>query len=394
MESPRCARGIDPDRAGPAALLRAAGPAVALVAVLLAIVPSMAAAQSMSVVLPASGPAVDAWQALEAGRLREAEQLFSKALVASPDDTAALLGAAVVGRRLGQVGPARQWLTRALQIDPSLTSASLLLATMSRESGDLESALRAYEAALVRAPDTLELKTGAEACRAELAHLTRWPGDLGGETRLYFDGPVDEATARLALESAARARERIGSALGITAPDRVTVVLVTSTATRIIDKEIPEWSSSQFDGRIRMQVRPPVKDRAEFERMLTHECVHAVLRGVAPSGVPRWIEEGMAALLEPDGLARARRDLGTQTLLPFASLERSFASLPAAVVTTAYAQSAFAVARIIQRVGVPGVLGLMRDLTAGDRFADAFRSRVGVSYEEFQREFAASRRGR
>ena len=352
-----------------------------------------ASAQSVSVVLPASGPAADAWQALEAGRLREAERLFAGARAATPDDTAVLLGSAVVARRLGQGVSARQWLTRALQIDPSLSAASILLATLSREAGDLETALRVYDAALVRAPEHPELKAGAESCRTELGRLTRWPGDLGGETRLFFDGPVDEATARLALESAARARERIGAALGVTPADRVTVVLVTSPAAAPPVAAVPEWSTSQFDGRVRMQVRPPVKDRAEFERMLTHEYAHAVLRTVAPSGVPAWLNEGFATWLEPGGLKRAERDLrAAGVLLPWPRLQESFASLPPAAVTAAYAQSALGVAVMIGRAGIPAVLAMMRDLAAGETLDSAMRSRIGLSIEEFQREFLASLR--
>jgi len=362
-------------------------------AALLALCPVPALAQSVSVVMPASGPAADAWTALEAGRLREAEQIFARALAAGPDDTAVLLGSAVVARRLGQGTNARQWLIRALQIDPSLSAASMLLAALSREAGDLETALRVYEAALVRAPDHRELKAGAEACRTELARLTRWPGDLGGETRLFFEGPVDEATARLALESAARARDRIGAALGVTLADRVTVVLVTSPSSPAPVAAVPAWSTSQFDGRVRMQVRPPVKDRAEFERMLTHEYAHAVLRTVAPGGVPTWLNEGFATWLEPGGLTRAGRDLrAAGVLLPWPRLQESFASLPPEAVTAAYAQSALGVAVMITRAGIPAVLAMMRDLAAGETLDGALRSRIGLSVEEFQREFLASLR--
>lgn len=348
-------------------------------------------AQSVSLVMPMSAVSADAWEALQGGRLREAERMFARALKAAPEDTASLVGAAVTARRLGHGSQARLWLTRALQVDPSLQAASLMLGQMARESGDLDTALRVYEAALVRAPDSPDLVAGADACRTELKRLTRWPGDLGGETRLYFEGPADAETATLALEAAAKARDRIGSALGVILPDRVTVVLRTSKNPRRPSADAPEWSSSQFDGRIVMEVQPPVKDRIEFERMLTHEYAHAVLRGVAPSGVPRWIDEGLAALLEPGGLARARQDLAGKPLLPFDALEQSFASLPVTQVTSAYAQSALAAARMIERGGIPGVLGLMGDLAAGDRFDLAFRARIGVSFDAFQREFTAGR---
>lgn len=350
-------------------------------------------AQSVSIVRPVSAVSTEAWTALEAGRLRDAERLFAQAMAASPDDTASLLGAAVTGRRLGHLVNARRWLARALQIDPTLTAASLVLAAIARESGDLETALLVYEAARVRAPDNPELQVGADACRKDLARLTRWPGDFGGETRLFFDGPVDESTARLALEAAARARARIGAALGVAPADRVTVVLATSDAAQPAGPGVPEWSTGQFDGRVRMEVRPPVKDRAEFERMLTHEYAHAVLRTIAPGGVPAWINEGLATWLEPDGLRRAERDLrAAGVLLPWPLLQESFASLPPASVTAAYAQSALGVAVMIRRAGVAAVLAMMRDLAAGESLDGALRSRMGLSTDEFQREFLASLR--
>jgi hypothetical protein len=364
-------------------------------AMVLGLAAPSARAQSVSMVMPASGAAADAWKALDAGQLREAEDRFTRARASSPDDTAVLLGSAVVARRLGQGADAQQWLVRALQIDPALTAASVLLASLAREFGDLDAALRVYEAALVRVPDNAELIAGADACRAELARLTRWPGDLGGHARIFFEGPVDDATARLALEAVARARQSVVSMLRMTPPDLVTVVLATSAAPPRSATVVPEWSTSQYDGRIRMQVRPPVKDRAEFTRMLVHEYAHAALRGVAPAGVPTWINEGLATWLEPDGVTRAERELRSAgVLLPWPRLQESFASLPPALVTPAYAQSALGVGLLIARAGLPALFALMRDLAAGEPFDSALRTRTGLSFESFQAEFLASLRGR
>jgi tetratricopeptide (TPR) repeat protein len=366
---------------------------VAASAIVLGLAAPSARAQSVSMVLPASGAAADAWKALEAGHLREAEDRFARAREASPDETAALVGSAVVARRLGHAPDAQRWLMRALQIDPALSAASLLLAALARESGDLEAALRIYEAALVRAPDHLQLTAGADACRAELARLTRWAGDRDTHARIFFDGPADEATARLALACVEQARLQIGTALQVMPPEVVTVVLATAAAVGRAGTVAPEWSTSQFDGRIRLQIRPPVKDQSEFVRMITHEYAHAVLRGVAPDGVPAWINEGLATLLEPDGGRRAGSDLKKAGLLvPWPRLQESFASLPPALVTAAYAQSAVGVAVLIQRAGLPAVLALMRDLAAGETLDGALRSRTGLSLEGFQKEFLASLR--
>jgi len=364
-----------------------------IAALVLAGVVPVARAQSVSMVLPASGATADAWKALEAGHLREAESRFARARAAGPDETAALVGSAIVARRLGQADDARRWLTRALQIDPALTAASLVLASLSRESGDLDAALRIYEAALVRAPEHPELTAGADLCRAELARLTRWAGDRDTHARIFFDGPADESTARLALASVEQARLQIGAALQVMPPDVVTVVLATRASTSGAGTAAPEWSTSQFDGRIRMQVRPPVKDQYEFVRMLTHEYAHAVLRGVASAGVPAWINEGLATLLEPDGGKRAGRDLKKAgVLLPWPRLQESFASLPPTMVTGAYAQSAIGIAVLVDKAGLPAVLALMRDLAAGEPLDTALRMRTGLSLEGFQQEFLASLR--
>jgi len=366
---------------------------VAASAIVLGLAAPSARAQSVSMVLPASGATADAWKAIEAGHLREAEERFARAREAGPDETAALVGSAVVARRLGHAADAQRWLTRALQIDPALTAASLVLASIARESGDLEAALRIYEAALVRAPEHPELTAGADLCRTELVRLTRWAGDRDSHARIFFDGPADEATARLALACVEQARLQTGAGLQVAPPDIVTVVLATAAAAGQAGTVAPEWSTSQFDGRIRMQVRPPVKDQSEFVRMLTHEYAHAVLRGVAPAGVPAWINEGLATLLEPDGGRRAGIDLKKAGLLvPWPRLQESFAGLPTTLVTAAYAQSAIGVAVLIDKAGLPAVLALMRDMAAGEVFDSALRSRTGLSFEGFQKEFLASLR--
>jgi hypothetical protein len=129
--------------------------------------------------------------------------------------------------------------------------------------------------------------------------------------------------------------------------------------------------------------------------MLTHEYVHAVVRPLAPMGVPAWIHEGLAALLEPDGRRRAEEDVRTAgVLIPVAQLQESFATLPAPLVTLAYAQSALGVAAMADRAGMPAVLGLMRDLAAGDSLARAFEARIRLPLEELERGWVASMKRR
>ena len=155
-------------------------------------------AQSLSLVVPPAGPARDAFQALEEGRYKDADAAFGRALAAAPDDPALLLGAGLTARRLSHTARARELLTRALQVDPALTPASQLLGTMLYEAGDIEAAIRVYDAALVRAPDQARMQARVEEWRKEAALHEGFGRTRGGHFTVLFEGPAEEEAAAAA----------------------------------------------------------------------------------------------------------------------------------------------------------------------------------------------------
>jgi tetratricopeptide (TPR) repeat protein len=354
--------------------------------VLLAIAGGEAHAQSISLVVPPAGAARDAFQALEDGRYKDADAAFTRALAAAPDDPALLLGAAIAARRLSSTLRARDLLTRALQIDPALTPASQLLGTMLYEAGDLEGAIRVYDAALVRAPDQAPMQTRVEEWRKEAALHEGFRRARGGHFTVLFEGPAEEEAAAAAVDILEQAYGRIGEFLQTYPPEPITVVLYTQEQFRDVTRT-PGWSGGLFDGRICMPIRGGLADRREFERVLTHEYVHALVHTVAAAGVPAWLNEGLAAALETGGEDRARRDIGRGPVVPLGRLGRSFASLPAPAVASAYAGSALAVLGILDRVGASRLMGLLADLGAGAEFGRAFLSWVQIPFADFEREW-------
>ncbi|HSP89285.1 MAG TPA: tetratricopeptide repeat protein [Vicinamibacterales bacterium] len=344
-------------------------------------------AQSLSLVVPPAGAARDAFQALEEGRYKDADAAFARALAAAPEDPALLLGAGLAARRLSHAARARELLTRALQIDPALTPASQLLGTMLYESGDLEGAIRVYDAALVRAPDQVRMAARVGEWRQEAALHEGFRRTLGGHFTVLFEGPAEEEAAAAAVDILESAYDSIGGLLQAFPAEPITVVLYTQQQFRDITRT-PGWSGGLFDGRIRLPVRGGLADRREFERVLTHEYVHALVHSVAAGGVPAWLNEGLAAALETGGADRARKAIARGTVVPLRSLERSFASLPDSAVTGAYAGSALAVLDILDRVGPSRLMGLLADLGAGADFDRAFTSWVQMPFADFQREWA------
>lgn len=368
----------------------------ALAAVALLLLAADAAAQSVSLVVPPAGPAREAFQALEDGRYQEADAAFTRALASAPDDPALLLGAALAARRLNNTVRARDLLTRALQIDPALTPASQLLGTMLYEAGDLEGAIRVYDAALVRAPDQIRMQARMEEWRKEAALHEGFRRARGGHFTVLFEGPAEEDAAAAAVDILEEAYARVGDFLQTYPREPITVVLYTQQQFRDITRT-PGWSGGLFDGRIRVPIRGGLMDRREFERVLTHEYVHALVHGVAAGGVPAWLNEGLAAALETGGADRARNDAARGPIVPLSQLDRSFASLPPSAVAAAYAGSALAVLGILERVGASRLMGLLADLGAGADFDQAFTSWVQMPFADFEREWlegvrAAARR--
>jgi tetratricopeptide (TPR) repeat protein len=366
---------------------RSAFAAVGLAAAVLTAWAGLAAAQSTSLIVPPAGAARDAFQALEEGRYKDADAAFARALSAAPDDSALLLGAGLTARRLSHTVRARELLTRALQIDPALTPASQLLGTMLYESGDLEGAIRVYDAALVRAPDQARMAARVEEWRQEATLHEGFRRTLGGHFAVLFEGPAEEEAAAAAVDILEGAYDSIGGLLQAFPAEPVTVVLYTQQQFRDITRT-PGWSGGLFDGRIRLPVRGGLADRREFERVLTHEYVHALVHSVAAGGVPAWLNEGLAAALETGGADRARKAIARGTVVPLRQLERSFGSLPDSAVTGAYACSALAVLDILDRVGPSRLMGLLADLGSGADFDRAFTSWVQMPFAGFEREWA------
>ncbi len=360
--------------------------AAILAAVVLASV-GTARAQSVAVILPPAGAAREAWQALEEARYKDAEAAFSQALASSPDDAALLVGSAIVARRLGHTPEARAALARALQLDPGMTPASQLLGTLLYESGDTDGAIRVYEAALFRKPDNQAMRERVEEWGREAALHSGFQRAQAGHFAVLFEGQAEELLAGEAVDILEDAYGRIGDYLQVYPAEAVTVILYTQQQFRDVTRT-PGWSGGLFDGRIRLPVRGGLDDKAELKRVLTHEYVHALLFSIAVTGVPAWLNEGLATALEPGGLARAQQELSrARSPIPLDDLRRSFASLPADRVPLAYSESALVVQAMLDRAGAPRLVGLLKDLAAGTPFEQAFESWIQVSVGDFERDW-------
>jgi tetratricopeptide (TPR) repeat protein len=321
------------------------------------------------------------WKALRAGRADEAAADFAEALHRLPQsEPLVLLGAGAAANMRGHSEEAREYLAAALKAQPSLTVASLLLGEVLYRSADLNGAIGVYEQALEFAPDNRQLQSRLEAWRREAAVHDTLSTRFADHFTLLFEGPPDLPAAARVTELLESVYWQVGGALGVYPPDIVTVVLYSREQFRDITQS-PSWAGGLYDGRIRIPIAGKVNER-ELRRVLAHEFTHVVVHSVAPRGVPQWLNEGLAMLMEDDKATPSAAPRDTPAP-PLTQLEGSFEKLSPDQAAAAYTTSAAATRALIDRGGPMVIFNLLTELGAGTPFDEAFERAAFFSYRDF-----------
>ena len=324
------------------------------------------------------------WDAIRDGRNEDAAAAFADAIRAEPRDPSLYLGAGLAAQLLGDLARARESLEQALKLAPNFTPASLLLGDLLYRQSNLQGAIAVYEAARTYAPDDKTLVARLAKLRDEPSPEKGFFQSQSAHFTALFEGPADDELARRAVEVLESAYWRVGTAL-YTFPDHViTVVLYTEEQFRDTTRS-PSWAAAAYDGRIRIPMRGALEQApGELERVLTHELTHAMIRAIAPRGVPTWLNEGLAVTFEPEGNEWAAKTLSASTTrIPLDQLTGSFDKLSGDQARIAYAESADAARRLFEEMGGAGVVALLQDIARGVPLADAFQQRMLTSYSAF-----------
>jgi tetratricopeptide (TPR) repeat protein len=274
-------------------------------------------------------------------------------------------------------------LDQALKVDPRLTQAAGLLGEIAYHEGDLDLAIKTYERLLTSVPTNLVVRDRLKQWRDEAALPQSSQSLKDDRFAIMFDGPVQEKLAARATTVLSAAFFRIGKALGSYPSAPINVILYSERQFRDITGA-PEWSGGGFDGQVRMPVKGASQNLQEFDRVLTHELTHAVLKSLAPRNLPVWLNEGLAMYFEGrDGLQSGRRLASVHLYVPLAALRSSFTGLNADQAALAYEESNFATRALIDRAGLAGIGMLLQDLDAGQNLEDAI-ARLGFTFAEFE----------
>jgi tetratricopeptide (TPR) repeat protein len=326
------------------------------------------------------------WKALRDGYQDRAASLFAEALTLRPNDPVLLMGAGAAAHAQGKQKDAMTSLQQALDVMPGLTPASILLGQIAFDEGDVELAIRTYEDALKHAPKNTELARTLEGWRSE-ASVHKSFDELRYERfRVLFEGHAEQALATHATNVFNIEFFRIANTLGEYPPNTIVAVLYTEQQFRDVTRA-PAWSGGQYDGRIRIPVAGASHQGELFEKVLTHELTHAIVAGIAPTGVPVWLNEGLAQYFDGSDVSVAQRRMkALGRSIPLKSLRGSFGRLNAAEAQVAYDESLLAVSVIAERPAF-GWTRLLHQLADGQSFDDVIGS-YGFSYADLEAPFA------
>jgi tetratricopeptide (TPR) repeat protein len=323
------------------------------------------------------------WDALAAGRGRDAAAAFREALAGDPKNARLHLGAGLAAALERRDLDARDELETAIALDPKQTRARAPLGQVLYRLGDVPGAIRTYEILVADVPDDRDAQATLDRWRRELELRDRMQQAVGSHFTVSFEGPAEAALASEALASLDRAYWRIGSLLD-TFPDQpIAVVLYTAEQFRDITRS-PSWAAGAYDGTIRVPMRGALEGKV-LDRVLAHEFTHALVRGLAPRGVPTWLNEGLASALESDSLQWAETRVAEAGPVPLDALTKGFGRFTGAQAQAAYATSALTVGHLLTEAGGPAIVNLLRDLGEGQDFDAAFLHRIQRSFADFQR---------
>jgi tetratricopeptide (TPR) repeat protein len=236
------------------------------------------------------------WRTLAQGRADEAALLFGQGLVALPEDAALLKGAGVAAVHAGRADDALGPLETAARLRAD-TQVRMLLARLYDHRDEPERAvahLRALLAVDAAHREARSLLDKREREQRTEAAFVREP--VGAFVLRYRPG-IDADVRRAVLSALEAARRRVLAQLGDVASEPVSVVLYERGQFSHVTRS-HAWVNGLFDGRIRLPVGPALSGRAELERLLTHEYAHAVIHHRARGRAPRWLQEGLAQVLE------------------------------------------------------------------------------------------------
>ncbi len=331
-------------------------------------------------------PAPEGWAALERGDGSKAASVFREALERDPGNPLLQYGSGMAAHLLGREDAALAALKKAVEIEPRFVQAHVSLGEIAYVQGDLDLAIRSFEAALKLLPGNRQIRAQLERWRREAGVHQQLTDRVGVRFRVLFDGTRQQALGDRVERVLESAYWRIGKLLNSYPAETISVVLYTGRQFTDITRA-PAWAGGSYDGRIRLPVGGAMRTPADLDRVVIHELVHAIIASAARGGnVPAWVNEGLASHFESASHAWVTATIGaTREIIPLEDLQEPFGDLDSRSALLAYAESTVAARLLVERLG-PNT-GLFLQMVGGGTSVDDALTALRVQPASFHAEW-------
>ena len=195
---------------------------------------------------------------------------------------------------------------------------------------------------------------------------------IGTKAQLrYRPGVMTETEAHSLLDLIDSEYARISTELGCNTGERLTAI-----AQNLMDyrkaSDAAEWSTGQFDGRIRVAMLEPAIGE-ETRRTFSHEIVHACLANIGPW--PAWLHEGLAQKLSGQSLSQAAKlhvqESARANVIPkLNNMSQTWSRMSAEHATLAYSAALASVDVFYEKFKELGIRNLLRNPDRLPQIAD------------------------
>lgn len=293
----------------------------------------------------------------------------------------------------GDFTGAEKLLVRALQYDAENSSALTALSDVYYYSQQMKKAKEVLQKAQALSPGSAEIEKRL-ARIAEDEKLEQ--GMKLAETEVFdikFDKESSSSYNIYDLKQTLRkAYREVGQNLRYFPRRSVAVILYAEEDYRKL-REVPEWSSGAYDGKIRIPIPSEgTLPNNRLKQIIWHEYTHAVVRDMTAGNCPVWLNEGIAeyhgylfAKFDPAPLRDAYL---AGKLFTLQQLADGFKSLPAPEqIRLAYSQSYSIVSFIIDRWGFYKLRHLLEATENRPSVENLIKTELRVGPEQFDKEW-------
>ena len=152
--------------------------------------------------------------------------------------------------------------------------------------------------------------------------------------------------------------------------------------------QIPHWSGALFDGKIRIPFYDSKIDKRKLQKLIQHELTHVFVIDLSANHCPVWLHEGLAQYEEnkvvPINLKLFRLAVWKGTFLSPAELVQGIVQDADDLrATLFYTQSYMIVNGLIEKYHFISMKQLLKEMSSGKPFPEAFQKTYEVSFEEY-----------